>query len=311
MGGDDLGSDDEYLSAPIKGEQSAENSEENDSDSSDDEYSMDGGPSNTLIDEVDNTISNSRKRGNDDVVTTPTESASTKRKKNMKELRRGENGGQLKTLGIGIRHESIESKAEILSQYATVKFLPQHISKIQNNHNNNNHRAATATATTTATMDSSNFMDRLLCLISKKQLKKTMKGSPRVIVLCLSARRCVSVLKNLVPLKLRIAKLFPKQGNIEEQANQLQNTDFGLAVGTPHRIKVLMDRGSLSLKNTQLFGLDTFENEKRFTVYTLPDTSCHTQELLKNHVHQELSTTASTMTHKGGKKGGELKVGFI
>jgi hypothetical protein len=137
-----------------------------------------------------------------------------------------------------------------------------------------------------------------------------MKGSSRVIIVCISARQCASVLKDLILLKLNIAKLFPKQGTINDQAShQLENNNFGVAIGTPHCIKVLMERGSLSVKNTILIGLDTYENEKKFTFYyTLPNTSCYTQDLLKGHVHPYLLEKST----KGGKKVGDvLKVGFI
>jgi hypothetical protein len=296
MGGDDLGSDDEFLSVPIKGDpagdEGAAEPDDDDNDSDDDD-SMEGGPilsnsNNKRKREESNELTSSNyDQLNDDTTTT-----TTKHKKKNKESER------IKALGDRIRQESIESKADMLSLYTAVKFLPQHIAKGHNS-SNNIHGSS---------MDSNNTMDRLLCFTSKKQLKKTMKGSPRVIIVCISARRCVSVLKDLVPLKLRIAKLFPKQGTIDDQASQLENNDFGVAIGTPHRMKELMERGSLSFKNTILFGLDTYENEKKFTVYTLPDTSCHTQDLLRGHVHPYLSEKST----KGGKKGGDLlKVEFI
>jgi len=184
-----------------------------------------------------------------------------------------------------------------LSQYADTKFLPQHVIRPQN-------KATVKGAQ--QQINSNNFMERLLCMISKKQLKKTgphTRTSPRAIILCLSARRCVAVLKDLAPLRLRIAKLFPKQGTIEEQGRQLETNEFGIAVGTPHRVKELMERGSLSLKDTLLFGLDTFENDKSFSVYTLPDTTTHTQELLKNHVQPQCAISR--------KKENDLKVGFV
>jgi hypothetical protein len=292
MGGDDLGSDDEFLSERLNKGHGNNVDEEHDSD---DEYSMEGAPSNAFLDDAINDTAttsilvNTSKRKRD----TQKEMLLKEGGRKLKE-RRGE-VGPFKTFGIRIRQEPAESKADLLSRYAAVKFLPQHIAKAQTNGPD---------GMRSRTMDSNNFMDRLLCLISKKQLKKTRKGSPRVIIVCLSARRCVSVLKDLAPLKLRVAKLFPKQGTIDDQAAQVESTEFSVAVGTPHRIKELMERKSLSFNNTHLFGLDTFENEKCFTVYTLPDTSCHTQELLKEHVHVHLTTNK-------GKLGGDVKVAFI
>jgi protein CMS1 len=100
----------------------------------------------------------------------------------------------------------------------------------------------------------------------------------------LSARRAVQVLKELAPLNVRAAKLFAKHITIEDQVKQLQESPFGIAVGTPHRILTLAQQGSLSLEETQCVVLDTFVNDKKFSVYTLPDTMLHTQDFLKEYI---------------------------
>ena len=95
---------------------------------------------------------------------------------------------------------------------------------------------------------------------------------------------------------------------MDDQAKQLESTDFGLAVGTPHRIKELMERGSLSLNGTTLFGLDIFENDKSFSVYTMADTSPPTQDLLKDHVYPQC---VENRANKNGKRWSDLKVAFV
>jgi len=278
MGGDDLGSDDEYLIAPSTG-----GYEDNDIDvkyeGKDNQKnlkrrrSIDDDDENYIENKVVDTNDENGKRIDD---------LSAKEERKSKKRR-----GLIRVLGTrNISLESLESKSKILSDFAETDFQPEHVAKPNINQTNS---------------DSSNFMDRLMCLISKKQLKiKQQQKSPRAVILCLSARRCVAVLKDLAPLKLRVAKLFPKGGTIDEQARQLESTVCGIAVGTPHRIKELIDRGSLSLKNTQLFGLDTFENPKSFSVYTLPDTAPFIQTLLKDHVRPVCC---------GGRK--DLKIGFV
>lgn len=274
MGGDDLGSDDEYLTGPrasptIVGRGNDDSSSHNDGDDGNDavssgkkELRSSGTREKRNRDETDEALTSAGVGG--------TEKLAPKRIKQ---------GGPIQAMGGKIRHERVESKASILSKFAGVVFQPQHIAK---QHNNGGQSLS-------GLMDSDpNIMDRLTCLIAKKQLKtKLQKKSPRAIVLCLSARRAVAVLKDLAPLKLRVAKFFPKQGTIEDQARQLETTDFGVAVGTPHRIKELIERGSLSLGGSRLVCLDTYENDKGFSVYTLPDTAPHIEELLRDYVHPE------------------------
>mmetsp|Transcript_9737 Transcript_9737/g.21028 ORF Transcript_9737/g.21028 Transcript_9737/m.21028 type:complete len:279 (-) Transcript_9737:67-903(-) len=278
MGGDDLGSDDEYLAAPPRGvedygdDSSAEDDEDNeDHDQQQDQKRRrgDGG------DKDENNVATSNK----DKTAEPTQRKSKKR------------GGPMEVLGSKIRLESAESKAEILSRFSGANFQSSHIAKLNSKNKYD----------IESNIDSNNFMDRLMCLISKKQLKnKTQQRSPRALIFCLSARRSVAVLKDLAPMKLRVAKLFPKQGTIGEQARQLENTEFGVAVGTPHRIKELIDRGSLTLKNTQLLGFDTFLNPKHQSVCTLHDTAPILKSILKNHAEPIC---------KEGKK--DLKIGFV
>jgi hypothetical protein len=109
--------------------------------------------------------------------------------------------------------------------------------------------------------------------VSMKQLKAWKNtGSPCVVIVCISARRAVAVLKELSSLKLRVAKLFPKSGSLAEQKDQLRLSPFGVAVGTPHRLAVLAGctedagRASLSFKQTQLVVFDSHLSNKQFSV---------------------------------------------
>ncbi|KAG7357083.1 U3-containing 90S pre-ribosomal complex subunit [Nitzschia inconspicua] len=311
MGGDDLGSDDEYLTAPLKSNvvTGDDNDDVSSNDDQGDDFSaVEGGTSTFRDDDESSAVpanGNKRKRDVDNTSKHTkqqqqqlqhTPSSSTALSSQFKRSKKGRNGGPLQSLGTKILDETIQSKAEIVSVYAGVKFLPQHMARPLNDKNTH----------------SNNFMDRLLCWISKKQLKKIIaRKSPKMIIVCLSARRCVAVLKDLVPLRLRVAKLFPKQGTIDDQARQLETTDFGLAVGTPHRIKELLEKESLSLNGTALFGLDVYENDKRFSVYTLADTAVPTQELLRDHVYPQCCNNNGGGDNKSGKKGQELKVAFV
>ena len=288
MGGDDLGSDDEYLAAPLAGADDygdVSSVEEDDGDKKQQQQQQQHGNNNKRL--QDNDDGNNQHQSRNAAATTAGDNTS-KSKDGRKSKKRG---GPMQVLGAKIRTESADSKAEILSEFSGATFLSSQIAKLGSKNNYD----------VSGNTDSENFKDRLMCLISKKQLKsKQQQRSPRALIFCLSARRCVSVLKDLAPMKLRVAKLFPKQGTIGEQARQLEQTEFGVAVGTPHRIKELIDRGSLTLKNTQLLGLDTFLNPKNQSVYTLHDTAPFLKSILKEN--------AQPMCNKGKK---ELKIGFV
>lgn len=123
------------------------------------------------------------------------------------------------------------------------------------------------------------------CMPSKKQLKNWKhRQSPCVIIVCLSARRAVQVLKELKPFKTRAAKLFAKHMQVSEQEQWLRDTAFSIAVGTPHRLQILAEKGALKLSQTKTVVLDAHKDSKSFTVCTLPDTAPHCSEFLREQV---------------------------
>ena len=114
------------------------------------------------------------------------------------------------------------------------------------------------------------------------------------------------MLKELASLKVRAAKLFPKNGSVTEQRQQLAQHGIGLAVGTPHRLLQLAmgvedDEAaadgkkhaekricSALLDRTQLVVLDCEPSHKQFTVCTLPDTAPHCMALLREAILPQL-----------------------
>jgi hypothetical protein len=71
-----------------------------------------------------------------------------------------------------------------------------------------------------------------------------------------------------------------------------------------------MERGSLLLNGTMLFGLDVYENDKNFSVYTMADTSPPTQDMLKYHVYPQCCCLVKDMNNNR-KVGSNLKVAFL
>uniref|UniRef100_A0A7S2WNL1 Uncharacterized protein n=1 Tax=Eucampia antarctica TaxID=49252 RepID=A0A7S2WNL1_9STRA len=136
-------------------------------------------------------------------------------------------------------------------------------------------------------------------LSSNKRLKKWKEPqSPMVLILCASARRSVAILKDLSSLNLRIGKLFPKNMKLDEQITMLKQSSFGIAVGTPNRILKLSqapvdgsdDTGvdnedcALSLEKTELVVIDCHQDQKRFTICTLNDTALDLMKFIRHAV---------------------------
>lgn len=155
------------------------------------------------------------------------------------------------------------------------------------------------------TSKADSLLHRLKDIISMKKLKKWKPiGSPMVLILCISARRSVAVLKELSGLKIRAAKLFAKHMSVDQQRDMLKDQAFGMAVGTPNRIQVLCEdegegKAPLYLGKTTHVIIDSHVNQKGYTVCTLPDTAPDTMDFLKQRVVPEL------------KKRRDIKISFL
>jgi hypothetical protein len=137
----------------------------------------------------------------------------------------------------------------------------------------------------------STIESRLRSVVAKKKLKEWKPiGSPMVVIVCISARRAVAVLKDLGGLKIRCGKFFAKHLSMEEQKGILKTQSFAIAVGTPNRLKALCEpehvggKAAMYLGKTNLILLDSHANQKGFTVCTLPDTAPDTFDFIKERV---------------------------
>jgi hypothetical protein len=162
------------------------------------------------------------------------------------------------------------------------------------------------------------ILDKLRYTVPAKKLKNwgssqnkeaSPSPSPCVIVVCLSARRAVSVLHELAPLGVRVAKLFPKNGSVQDQVDLLSRSGgkcCSVAVGTPHRLLVLArelarkavasagsgggNKVSRFTDRTLLVVLDGHVSSNKSTVCTMADTAPHCMEFLAEHVLPQLHT---------------------
>ena len=79
----------------------------------------------------------------------------------------------------------------------------------------------------------------------KTWTRKNAPGSPLVIIVCMSAKRCALLLKHLAKYKKAVAKLFAKHMKRQDQIELLQTQKVAMAIGTPHRIGKLVDAAAL------------------------------------------------------------------
>ncbi|KAG7396276.1 cms1 ribosomal small subunit [Phytophthora boehmeriae] len=112
---------------------------------------------------------------------------------------------------------------------------------------------------------------------------KKRDKSPYFLILCSSALRAVEVLKYLTSFKCRVAKLFGKHMKISEQMDQLARVYCPIAVGTPARVKKLLETDALSLKHTTHVIFDMEKDKKQMTILELKDTASEMVDLLQFH----------------------------
>ncbi|KAL3663547.1 hypothetical protein V7S43_011434 [Phytophthora oleae] len=124
---------------------------------------------------------------------------------------------------------------------------------------------------------------------------KRRDKSPYFIILCSSALRCVEVIKYITSFKCRVAKLFAKHMKVDEQAKQLAGVYLPIAVGTPARVKKLLEMNALSLKHTTHVIFDMEKDKKQLTVLELKDTATEMVDLLQFYFIPQLNKEDSNL----------------
>ncbi|TMW65257.1 hypothetical protein Poli38472_009424 [Pythium oligandrum] len=117
---------------------------------------------------------------------------------------------------------------------------------------------------------------------------KKYDKSTYFLVICSSALRAVEVLKHFGSFKCKVAKLFAKHMKVEDQEIQLAKTFNPISVGTPGRIKKLLEINALSLEHTTHVFIDMEKDKKAMTLLELKDTAKEMMELLQFHLLPQL-----------------------
>lgn len=275
MGGDDLGSDDDYLESSVV----YDNAEGN-----------------------DGRVVNKRSRNESDGVNKSLTKSKKKRSKTISKIDISNPSGKRKLLlhtARGIGQESLDVQATFLwacythalggsdtsvvgEKFKPSSFLPWS-ERIQTNQE----------AWTNDERDAKYPFILKECIAAASSMKKlkewNVKKSPMIIIHCVSARRCVAVLKAISSLKIRCVKLFAKHIDLEDQIAQLSSTPFPVGIGTPNRISKLCLDGALSLQSTELIFIDGHEDSKAFTVLTLNDTALEMAKFIHEYVQPQIS----------------------
>jgi hypothetical protein len=101
---------------------------------------------------------------------------------------------------------------------------------------------------------------------------KGSAGSPSIVLVTYSAMRAVDFVRALKKFgsNAPILKLFAKHMKVQEQVTALKEP-CAIAVGTPGRLLKLVELGALSLSHTSLVILDAQQDQKGFSIFTVPD----------------------------------------
>ena len=99
----------------------------------------------------------------------------------------------------------------------------------------------------------------------------------------------------MTSFKCRVAKLFGKHLKASEQAKQLAGNYLPIAVGTPARVKTLLEMGALSLMHTKYVIFDMEKDKKRHTILELKDTASEMVDLIQFHFIPQLKKEDCSM----------------
>lgn len=315
MGGDDLASDDEYVFG------GASDDSDNDSVSS--------------RDDDNNKISTSKKRkvnNNDDDLNSAqvvVGVSSSKKRKKKKHDAPASSKSLLILAGRGIALDGIPSQVKFINTlYA--HSIKMSMGASTDDQADNDEASSMYSFTSEDFYSTPLETDEKTKLYQHKNLDAFLKGgpvsmkrlknwkhpaSPMAIIVTLSARRSVELMKGLASLKLPVAKLFAKHFRVEEQVEMLQGQSKGgggkkkfysIAVGTPGRLLTLLrhgrdDQGSdnglgaLRLNHTEVIIFDTHEDSKGFNVCTLKDTSSDLMHFMKEGMVPQLQRKKGKM----------------
>ncbi|KIV81223.1 hypothetical protein PV11_08650 [Exophiala sideris] len=101
------------------------------------------------------------------------------------------------------------------------------------------------------------------------------KGSPHTIIITSSGIRTADLTRDLRVFnteKSKVAKLIAKHMKLKDNIEYMQKTNVGIAVGTPMRVKDLIDADALRTDHLQMIVVDgSYRDEKKRTIFEMDD----------------------------------------
>lgn len=124
------------------------------------------------------------------------------------------------------------------------------------------------------------------------------KGEPRVVILTSSAVRSVEIIRALPSINqlCKIGKLFAKHFKVEDQVEHLKQSVVKVVVGTPSRMKKLVELGALSFSHVDLIIVDVFRDLKERTIFDIPEVATELFSLLNEACRNEIIKNDTKIT---------------
>ncbi|XP_061484218.1 protein CMSS1 isoform X2 [Rhineura floridana] len=110
------------------------------------------------------------------------------------------------------------------------------------------------------------------------------KKSVVMLIICSSALRCLELIKSITAFKGdgKVMKLFAKHIKIQEQVKMLDKGVIHVGIGTPGRIKALIEQDGLSMTSLKYLILDwNWRDQKLRRLVDIPEIRKETIELLE------------------------------
>ncbi|KAG7467482.1 hypothetical protein MATL_G00154290 [Megalops atlanticus] len=130
----------------------------------------------------------------------------------------------------------------------------------------------------------SSYLKEICPKWAKVQKQHTVKKSLVLLIVCSSALRAIELIKQLTTFKgeAKVIKLFAKHIKVEEQAKLLDKGVTHIGVGTPGRIKALIEKDALTLQALRFLVLDwNWRDQKLRRMVDVPEVKNDMLKLLE------------------------------
>ncbi|KAI1899846.1 hypothetical protein AGOR_G00065980 [Albula goreensis] len=133
----------------------------------------------------------------------------------------------------------------------------------------------------------SSYLKEICPKWAKAQKQHTVKKSLALLIVCSSALRAIELIKQLTTFKgeAKVVKLFAKHIKVEEQVKLLEKSVTHIGVGTPGRIKALIEKDGLSLQALRFLVLDwNWRDQKQRRMVDVPEVKGDLVKLLETGI---------------------------